>query len=220
MSFFAQLETACANAVERAFAVAFPSALEPVHVARKLVASFESNVSPAARSGRRFTVRMSPNDFARLGSDLPYLERQWTAMLARLAERSGKPQRAPEVHAEAAGAVANGTVAIVVETLAAPTELALRVRRGLPLGARYALVRSPVIVGRDSTCDVVLADPRASRRHAEIVRDGDVWRVRDLGSSNGTLLNAEPIVEYELGLGDVLTVGDSELAVEPGGGAA
>ncbi len=220
MSFFAQLETACANAVERAFAVAFPSALEPVHVARKLVASFESNASPAARSGRRFTVRMSPNDFARLGSDLPYLERQWTAMLARLAERSGRPQRAPEVRAEAADTVANGTVAIVVETLAEPTELALCVRRGLPLGARYALVRSPVIVGRESTCDVVLADPRASRRHAELVRDGNVWRVRDLGSSNGTLLNAEPIVDAELGLGDVLRVGDSELVVEPGGGAA
>jgi hypothetical protein len=220
VSFFAQLETACANAVERAFAVAFPSALEPVHVARKLVASFESNASPAARSGRRFTVRMSPNDFARLGSDLPYLERQWTAMLARLAERSGKPQRAPEVRAEAAAAVANGTVAIVVEALAEPTELALRVRRGLPLDARYARVRSPVTVGRDSTCDLVLADPRASRRHAEIVRDGNAWRVRDLGSSNGTLLNAEPIVESELGLGDVLTVGDSELVVEPGGGAA
>jgi hypothetical protein len=220
VSFFAQLETACANAVERAFAVAFPSALEPVHVARKLVASFESNASPAARSGRRFTVRMSPNDFARLGSDLPYLERQWTAMLARLAERSGRPQRAPEVRAEAADTVANGTVAIVVETLAEPTELALCVRRGLPLGARYALVRSPVIVGRESTCDVVLADPRASRRHAELVRDGNVWRVRDLGSSNGTLLNAEPIVDAELGLGDVLRVGDSELVVEPGGGAA
>ncbi len=220
MSFFAQLETACANAVERAFAVAFPSALEPVHVARKLVASFESSASPAARSGRRFIVRMSPNDFARLGSDLPYLERQWTAMLARLAERSGKPQRAPEVRAEAAAAVANGTVAIAVETLAAPTELALRVRRGLPLGASYALVRSPAIVGRDSACDLVLADPRASRRHAEIVRDGDAWRVRDLGSSNGTLLNAEPIVESELGLGDVLRIGDSELVVEPGGGAA
>jgi hypothetical protein len=217
VSFFAQLETACANAVERAFAVAFPSALEPVHVARKLVASFESSASPAARSGRRFIVRMSANDFARLGSDLPYLERQWTAMLARLAERSGKPQRAPEVRAEAAAAVANGTVAIVVETLAAPTELALCVRRGLPLGTSYALGRSPVLVGRDPACDVVLADPRASRRHAEIARDGDTWRVRDLGSSNGTLLNGAPIVESELGLGDVLTIGDSELIVEPGG---
>ena len=220
MSFFAQLETACANAVERAFAVAFPSALEPVHVARKLVASFESNASPAARSGRRFTVRMSPNDFARLDADLPYLERQWAAMLARLAERSGKPQRAPEVRSEAAASVANGTVAIVVEALPEPAELALRVRRGLPLGARRALEETTTIVGRDAACDLVLADPRASRRHAEIVRDGPAWRVRDLGSSNGTLLNAEPIVESELGLGDVLTVGDTELVVEPGGGAA
>jgi hypothetical protein len=219
VSFFAQLETACANAVERAFAVAFPSALEPVHVARKLVASFESNASPAARSGRRFTVRMSPNDFARLGADLPYLERQWAAMLARLAERSGKPQRAPEVRAEAAVAIANGTVAIVVEPLPEPTELALRVRRGLPLGARCALADAPMLVGRDAACDLVLADPRASRRHVEIVREGAAWRVRDLGSSNGTFLNGAAVTEAELGLGDVLTIGDSELVIEPGGGA-
>jgi hypothetical protein len=220
VSFFAQLETACANAVERAFAVAFPSALEPVQVARKLVASFESNASPASRSGRRFTVRMSPNDFARLGSDLPYLERQWAAMLARLAERSGRPQRAPEVCSEEAASVANGTVAIVVESLPEPTELALRVRRGLPLGAHCALADVPTIVGRDAACDLVLADPRASRRHAEIVRDGAAWRVRDLGSSNGTLLNGAPVVDSELGLGDVLTIGDSELVVEPGGSGA
>ncbi len=219
MNPFAQLETACATAVERAFALAFPSALEPVHVARKLVAAFESGNTPSGRTGRRFIVRMNAADFARLGGDMPYLERQWGAMLARLAERSGRPQRAPEVAAEASDAVAPGTVAIAIEVLPEPPNLTLRVRRGLPPGARISLALAEgaaVVIGRDPACDLVLTDPRASRRHLEIARDGARLRFRDLGSSNGTRLGGALATDGEIGLGDVLSIGDSELAVEPG----
>jgi hypothetical protein len=216
---FAQLETACATAVERAFALAFPSALEPVHVARKLVAAFESGSVPSGRAGRRFIVRMNASDFARLGGDMPYLERQWGAMVARLAERSGRPQRAPEVVAEASDGVAPGTVAIAIEVLPEPPNLTLRVRRGLPPGARLSLALADgaaVLVGRDPSCDFVLTDPRASRRHLEIARDGVRLRFRDLGSSNGTRLNGALVTDGEIGLGDVFRVGDTELAIEPG----
>ena len=215
MSIFAQLETACATAVERAFALAFPSALEPVQIARKLVATFESGTAPAGRAGRRYLVRMSAADFARLEPDLPYLEKQWIAMLARLAERSGKPQRSPSVRAEASPDVASGTVSIATETLPEPQHLALRVRRGLPQGLCVPL--APVtVVGRDPACDVALADPRVSRRHVEIVADGMAFRFRDLGSSNGTRLNGIALAQGTVALGDVLAIGDSELAVEPG----
>jgi pSer/pThr/pTyr-binding forkhead associated (FHA) protein len=165
-------------------------------------------------------VRVSASDYARLGGDLPYLERQWATMLARLAERSGRPQRVPEVGAEASADVAVGTVAIAVETLAAPPDLALRVRRGLPLGARVLIGRRTIVVGRDPACDFVVTDPRASRRHLEIASDGATIRFRDLGSSNGTRLNGAPAMEAELGLGDILAIGDSELAIEPGDGDA
>lgn len=216
MSFFARLETVCATAVERTFALAFPSALEPVQIARKLVAAFESGGAPAGRAGRRFNVRMHASDYARLGRDLPYLERQWSAMLARLAERSGRPQRAPELRTEASPGVAAGTVSIAVETLPEPLNLALRVRRGLPAGARVALGTEPLLVGRDPACDLVLIDPRISRRHVEIAMGADGLCFRDLGSSNGTRLNGAPAVEGDIGLGDVLALGDSELAIEPG----
>jgi len=216
VSIFAQLETACASAVERAFAMAFPSALEPVQVARKLVAAFESGASPAGRAGRRFLVRMSPADFNRLAADLPYLERQWGAMLARLSERSGRPERTPEVCAEESEAVASGTVTIATEALPEPRELVLRVRRGMPQGARLALGPGAIVVGRDPACDLVLVDPRVSRRHLEIVSDGAAFRFRDLDSSNGTLVNGAAATRGELGLGDVFLLGDSELTVEPG----
>ena len=212
MNPFARLETICSTAVERAFALAFPSALEPVQVARKLVASFEGGASEG-RGGRRFVVSVSPADFARLESDRSYLERQWGAMLACLAERSRLPQRPPEVELARRDDLAVGTVAIAVEPLAAPLELALRVRRGLPLGARLPL-RGSLVVGRDSGCDLRLADPRVSRRHLAIEAAPDAITFRDLASANGVVLNREERKDGRLDCGDVLTLGDTELVVE------
>ncbi|MDQ2858863.1 MAG: DUF3662 and FHA domain-containing protein [Candidatus Eremiobacteraeota bacterium] len=216
MSFFARVEAACANAVERAFAAAFPSPLEPVQIARKLVAAFEAG-GKHERGGRRFVVRLSPADFAHLQTDRPYLERQWSAMLGRLAERSGLPQRPPEVRAEADAAIASGTILIAVEQLAEPARLALRVRKGIPPGTRIALDR-PAVIGRDAECRLSLVDPRVSRRHLEIVPDGATLRFRDLHSSNGTSLNGRRADQGELALGDVVVVGDSELVVEAADG--
>ena len=213
MNVFERLETVCANAVERTFAAAFPSALEPVQIARKLVAAFEAGGPASGRGGRRFVVRMSGADFARFEPDLAYLERQWTAMLAGLAERSGRPQRKPDVRAEASASIASGTVTIAVETLAEPARLGLSVKKGMPPNARLPLDRR-AIVGRDPACDLVLVDPRVSRRHLEIVPENGIVRFRDVGSSNGTKLNGVRVERGELGLGDVLAIGDSELCVE------
>ena len=94
-----------------------------------------------------------------------------------------------------------------------PLRLALRVRKGVPPGTTVAL-RGTLVVGREAGADLVLADPRVSRRHLEISTAPDAVRFRDLGSSNGTRLNGEPKSEGELRCGDVLGVGDSELAVD------
>ena len=210
---FLRLETLCANAVERAFAIAFPSALEPVQVARKLVGAFEAGGARVSRAGRRFTVRLHPSDYARFEPDLPYLERQWGTMLAKLAERSGRPQSPPEVRAEIDTALASGTVAIVTAARSEPERLVLRVRKGVPPNARLALA-GDVVIGRDPSCSLSLADPRASRRHVRIATDGVRPRFADLGSSNGTLLNGRRVEGGTLDCGDVLTLGDSELVIE------
>ena len=210
---FARLEAICANAVERAFALAFPSALEPVQIARKLVGAFEAGGPAISRAGRRFAVRLSPGDFARFEPELPYLQRQWTEMLARLSERSGRPQSPPEVYAEADPTVASGTVAIATAVRPEPERLVLRVRKGVPPDARLDLT-GELVVGRDPSCALVLVDPRASRRHIEITARGSAPHFRDLGSSNGTLLNGRRVAAGTLDCGDVLTLGDSELVVE------
>lgn len=50
-------------------------------------------------------------------------------------------------------------------------------------------------IGRSSACAIVVPDDRTSRHHAEIFFDEGNWKVKDLGSRNGTLVDGEPISE-------------------------
>ena len=76
---------------------------------------------------------------------------------------------------------------------------------------RISITRAPVVIGRMSTSDVVLSDSNVSRRHAELRRDGDNWILKDLGSTNGTLVNGKLAREHTIKDGDRLAFGTSEL---------
>ena len=66
-------------------------------------------------------------------------------------------------------------------------------------------------LGRASECEIVLATPEVSRRHAMLVREGDRYEVRDLESINGTFVNGEKVSRRALKMGDVVRVEDFEL---------
>lgn len=84
-------------------------------------------------------------------------------------------------------------------------------------GRRVALSGAVSTLGRDESCTIVVDDPGASRRHAEIriSHDGPHLQVvlRDLGSTNGTYLNGEQVGSEELRRGDRITVGRTHLTV-------
>lgn len=81
---------------------------------------------------------------------------------------------------------------------------------------KISLTRSPVVIGRMSTCDVVLSDPNVSRRHAELRREGDTWVLEDLGSTNGTLVDGKLAKKHALSGGETLAFGTSALRFELG----
>ena len=74
----------------------------------------------------------------------------------------------------------------------------------------FEIKRNEISLGRGSTCDVVLADKKASRKHAVIKRAGAAFVIRDLGSANGTYVAGELIAEKELQGGDLVRIGDTE----------
>lgn len=72
-------------------------------------------------------------------------------------------------------------------------------------------VRHGLTIGRQSGCDIVVDDHKASRRHAVLHVAGSVVEVEDLGSSNGTLLNGKPVTRRVLRDGDVVQIGATAL---------
>lgn len=78
---------------------------------------------------------------------------------------------------------------------------------------RRVLTESHVILGRLPDVQVVLDHHTVSRRHAEMFCDPfGRWWIRDLGSTNGTLVNDEPVTEHVLSPGDRVAVGDFNIA--------
>jgi pSer/pThr/pTyr-binding forkhead associated (FHA) protein len=71
------------------------------------------------------------------------------------------------------------------------------------------------VLGRGADADIQLRDQFSSTRHARLVPQGDVVVLEDLGSTNGTYLNGEPLSGPQpLHDGDRIRIGDSEFTFE------
>jgi hypothetical protein len=93
-------------------------------------------------------------------------------------------------------------------------KLRVHTAAGLPVGAAYDL-SDGALLGRGEMADIRLEDTFASARHARLVPQGDVMVLEDLGSTNGTYLNGEPLRGPQpLHVGDSIRIGDSEFTFE------
>ena len=87
----------------------------------------------------------------------------------------------------------------------------LVVRRGPNSGARFLLDADVTTVGRHPNADIFLDDVTVSRRHAEFLRSGRTFQVKDLGSLNGTYFDGERIDQAVLTDGSEVQVGKFRL---------
>lgn len=69
------------------------------------------------------------------------------------------------------------------------------------------LDKKTLLMGRDPSCELAFPrDAELSRRHLVMEQDGDLWAIRDLGSTNGTRVNGKPLSgRYNLQPGDTIT---------------
>ena len=110
-------------------------------------------------------------------------------------------------------ALEGGVTTEELESIAAlPSGSALLiVRRGPNSGARFLLDADVTTVGRHPNADIFLDDVTVSRRHAEFLRSGRTFQVKDLGSLNGTYFDGERIDLAVLTDGSEVQVGKFRL---------
>jgi hypothetical protein len=78
-------------------------------------------------------------------------------------------------------------------------------------GTRHEIDKGSVVIGRSKDCDIRLADPNVSRRHAELRQEGTAYWILDLGSTNGLTVNGRRQKRAKLEHEDRITVGSTDL---------
>jgi hypothetical protein len=214
--------------VSGVFAKAFRSAVQPVEIAAALQRECDNNAQILSRNRR-----MVPNDFhvELSAADLARLQAYDQAMVSDLTEQV-------KDHAEQQGYVFPGPVRIEFETaddlstgrfrIRSQAQAQVRsnatntqVRRARALlevnGTQQPLHPPAMVVGRGTDADVRINDPGVSRRHIEfeVEPNGDGIRVsvRDLGSTNGMLVDGHRVSNTGLHDGSVVMIGNSTMTV-------
>jgi len=111
-----------------------------------------------------------------------------------------------------------------------PTEAASPAELGIPeaepapppaslhiAGRKYQLTKERTILGRSRDSDIQVPDPSASRRHAEVRREGVAYWVVDTGSTNGIEVNGVRTQRAKLDHGDKVTIGSTEISFRQDG---
>jgi FhaA, N-terminal domain/FHA domain len=134
-----------------------------------------------------------------------------------IATRMVQPERGRPRERAAGGAAKAGETMVYKQT-PVPTEAVSADELGMEPepaalevdGERHAIDKHRVVIGRSRDCDIQIADPNVSRRHAEVRREGSAFWLVDLGSTNGIDVNGRRQARAKLTDGDRLTLGTTE----------
>ncbi|HJR18086.1 MAG TPA: DUF3662 and FHA domain-containing protein [Actinomycetota bacterium] len=219
--------------VEGFFARALPGGgVQPVELGKRMVRAMEDQKTVSVANvyvPNDFTFELSTKDLERLRP----VENALAAELASVARRAAASEGwrllgPPTIHLDEDPSLAAGTfrvAATVVEGSDAAadgagphTQLIQMSERAdaelIVIGSKrrpYPLAKDVLTIGRLDTGDIVLSDPGVSRKHAEVRREGDEWVVVDLSSTNGTLVNGQPVRRHRLASGDRIEVGETTI---------
>jgi hypothetical protein len=173
-----------------------------------------------------YRIRLAPADVARFEGLAPTLTREFGELLRRNAEeRRWKLPGGLRVSFEEDTSVTDGRFEVEASheagiqdeapTPEKPNSLWL-VGSDPPQSWVLNSDRFTLSIGRLPESDVSLADPNASRRHAQVIRRDDGWWIVDLGSTNGTLVNGALMKERRLTPGDVIQIGTTRIEYRRG----
>jgi hypothetical protein len=224
-----EFERRLGNLVEGFFATTFRSGLQPVELAKRVMREMDAGKTVGVRdvwAPNHFVFTLSEEDGGRFEQAEQAIVTELQRVVRETAlERGWGLVGPPAVELEIDAALARGRFRCATTFVEGPGQIPPAVpaagEAGLVLldadrvADTFRLGPSTTL-GRMAGCDVVLTDPGASRRHAQIVRRDDGYAVTDLGSTNGTLVNGESVRERLLVDGDRITIGSTVLEFRRG----
>jgi Protein of unknown function (DUF3662)/FHA domain len=121
----------------------------------------------------------------------------------------------PASQAEAGATMVYKPAAGVPQPTEAASPVDLGIEREIAVlswdGQRHEIGKRRVVLGRSKDADVRLADPNASRRHAELRQEGATYWLIDLDSTNGVEVNGKRVKRVKLEDGTRFTIGSTEI---------
>jgi hypothetical protein len=202
--------------VEGAFGKAFRSGLQPVEIGRRLVREMDAGRTLGVRGTvvpNRYVVALAREDLARFEGFHQALETELAEAVREHARDERYQFEGPvEVTLVADDRARKGDLRIGAEIVAGEHGPAGSLV--LPDGRRVPLGEEPATIGRLPDCAVALSDPQVSRHHARVVPVDRGYRIVDLGSMNGILVNGMRARDHLLVDGDVIVVGATSIRYE------
>lgn len=196
-----------------AFAKTFRSGIQPVEIASALRREADTKAAVVSRdriiAPNSYVVRLSPDDAERMQGLGGALTDELHALITAHANAQGYSFSGPlAITLEADDKVATGTVRVSSGTVEGRVSWQAVIDVD---GRRHSLTRARTVIGRGSDADITIADAGSSRRHVEILWDGERAMMRDLGSTNGTKVDGHKVREASLPTGTTLTIGRTDL---------
>lgn len=210
--------------ISGAFARAFRSAVQPVEISAALQREVDNNAQILSRDRRLvpndFHVELSESDLERLRQYDVAMERDLIDSLQDHADHQGYSFPGPvKISFESSDELTTGRFRIRSQAQAGVTGSDERPRLRRPRAVlevndtRHPLRAPGVVVGRGTEADVRINDPGVSRRHIEFEVDGDRVGVRDLGSTNGMLVDGHKTDHAWLKDGSTVKIGNTTMRI-------
>ncbi|WP_205473048.1 DUF3662 and FHA domain-containing protein [Nocardioides sp. SYSU D00038] len=220
------------NLISGAFARAFRSAVQPVEIAAALQRECDNNAQILSRDRRMvpnaFHVELSPGDLERLAPFDTALADEMLHQVQDHADSQSYVFPGPvSIDFEAAEDLTTGRFRIrsAAQARVSSNATHTQVRRARAVlevnGTEHPLAPPGLVIGRGTDADVRINDPGVSRRHVEIdvstsvrgSREDLAIEVRDLGSTNGMLVDGHKVTRAPLRDGSQLRVGNTTMTI-------
>ena len=213
MGILDNFEKGLERVVNGAFAKTFKSGLQPLEVTAALRRELDTQAAVVSRDRilvpNQFTVRLAPNDHERMSNLGPALIDEFMQLVQ---------QHATAQHYSFAGGISirlkrdqsltDGMVRIDSVNVKGDVAWTPVLDIG---GKRYPIGRGRTVIGRGSEADITVDDSGTSRKHVEILWDGTRGQVNDLGSTNGSKLNGQPVKQAPLPPDSVIEIGRTRI---------